>query len=104
MVLHRLLDNLVSNAVRYTQRGRVLIGLRWRPGALELQVLDTGMGLREGQLAALRQPFQQINAQAAQGHGLGLYIVRSLCAESGYLLSVHSEPGRGSCFAIRMPI
>jgi signal transduction histidine kinase len=104
LVLHRLLDNLVSNAVRYTLRGRVVLGLRWRSGgALELQVLDTGMGLRESQLQALQRPFEQVDAQAAQGHGLGLYIVRSLCFECGYALSVRSVPGRGSCFAIRLP-
>lgn len=103
LVLHRLLDNLVSNAVRYTQRGRVLLGLRWRSGALELQVLDTGMGLREGQLLALQRPFEQADAQAAHGHGLGLYIVRSLCVECGYVLSVRSEPGQGSCFAVQLP-
>jgi signal transduction histidine kinase len=103
LVLHRLLDNLLSNAVRYTPRGRIVLGLRRRPGMLELQVLDTGLGLGAGQLAALQQPFQQVNTQAAQGHGLGLYIVRSLCHECGYTLHVRSELGRGSCFAIGLP-
>jgi signal transduction histidine kinase len=103
LLLHRLLDNLVSNAVRYTVRGRILIGVRQRIDGLELQVLDTGVGLSAAQLAALRQPFQQLNAQAAEGHGLGLYIVRSLCQECGYTMSVRSEPGRGSCFAIHLP-
>jgi signal transduction histidine kinase len=108
LVLHRLLDNLVSNAVRYTQRGRIVLGLRLRPGALELQVLDTGLGLSAQQIAALQQPFQPTDAQAAQGHGLGyglgLYIVRSLCHECGYVLSVRSVLGRGSCFAVRIPL
>ncbi|MFZ2987886.1 sensor histidine kinase, partial [Ideonella sp.] len=104
LVLQRMLDNLVSNAVRYTLRGRVVLGARWRQNVLELQVLDTGPGLTARQQRSLPQPFQQGDTQAAQGHGMGLHIVRTLSAECGYRLIVRSNPGRGSCFAIELPL
>lgn len=101
LILHRLLHNLVGNAVRYTQRGRILVGVRHRAGGrLELQVLDQGPGLEPAALQTLRAPFQQGPNAAAEGHGLGLFIVRSLCEQAGYALRVNSRPGQGSCFGV----
>lgn len=103
-VLRRILGNLISNALRYTPaRGRVLLGVRRRPGGIEIQVLDTGPGLLPADVQALQAPFRQGRHGAAEGHGLGLFIVRSLCDRSGYELRVRSRLRQGSCFGIFVP-
>lgn len=104
LILGRVLRNLLGNALRYSVRGRVLLGVRRRPDGLEIQVLDTGPGLPPGQAEALQQPFRQGDNAAAEGHGLGLFIVRSLCEPCGWQLRVHSLPGRGSCFGVWLPL
>lgn len=104
LLLSRLLHNLVSNAVRYTVQGRILVGVRRRLGGLEIQVLDTGPGLMPEQLSRLTQPFQQGQAAAVEGHGLGLFIVRTLCEQHGYEFRVRSRVGRGSVFGVWMPL
>ena len=103
LVLSRVLHNLVSNAVRYTVRGRILVGVRRRAGGVELQVLDTGPGLLPSQLALLQQPFRQGTVAAAEGHGLGLFVVRTLCGQNGLRLRVASRVGRGSAFCVWIP-
>ena len=105
LVLARILDNLIGNAIRYTARGGILIGVRRRPDGLEIQVHDTGPGFDTAQRDRLLAPFEQGDAAAAvrQGHGLGLHIVQALCAQSGYRLTVCSKPGRGSRFGIVVP-
>jgi len=103
LVVNRVLHNLVSNAVRYTRRGRILVGVRRRAGGVELQVLDTGPGLLPAQLALLQQPFQQGAAAAAEGHGLGLFVVRTLCEQNGLRLRVATRIGRGSAFCVWIP-
>lgn len=104
-VLARILDNLVGNAVRYTSRGGLLLGVRRRPDGLEIQVLDSGPGLDTRRLDQLLAPFRQSGDLAAEklGHGLGLHIVRTLCEQSGYRLRVSATPGRGSCFGVVLP-
>ena len=103
LVLGRIVHNLLGNAVRHSGRGgRVLLGVRRRRGGVELQVLDTGPGLSPSQISHLQQPFTQ-GEGATEGHGLGLHIVRSLCAQAGYRFSVRSQPGRGACFAVFIP-
>ncbi|WP_269533344.1 sensor histidine kinase [Chitinimonas sp. BJYL2] len=106
LVLTRILDNLIGNAVRYTERGGVLIGVRRRPGALEIQVIDTGPGFDLALQRQLMQPFEQTGQLAAErlGHGLGLHIVQALCAQSGYTLLIRSTKGRGTTFGVLMPI
>lgn len=105
VVLTRILDNLLGNAVRHTVRGAILLGVRRRPDGLEIQVLDTGPGLPDDQRQRLLRPFEQGEAAQAggTGHGLGLHIVRTLCEESGYRLAVRSRPGRGSTFGVLIP-
>lgn len=105
IVLTRLLDNLVGNAIRYTDRGRVLIGARRRPGGVEIQVADTGPGFATAERDRLLAPFQQGGAlrEESAGHGLGLYIVERLCRQSGYDLRIASRRGRGSVFGIFIP-
>lgn len=105
LVLARILDNLLGNAVRYTQRGRILLGVRRRRDGLEIQVLDTGPGFDTALRRKLLEPFEQSGRLAAerQGHGLGLHIVQALCAQSGYRLNICSTPGRGSTFGVVIP-
>lgn len=104
-VLERILDNLLGNAIRYTGRGRILLGVRRRADGLEIQVLDTGPGIDPARRRALLAPFAQSGRLAAErlGHGLGLYIVKTLCEQSGYRLTIRSTPGRGSSFGIWLP-
>lgn len=106
LLLYRILSNLVSNALRYTAKGRVVVGVRRKPGAVVFQVWDTGSGMYPDQLAKLSSAFQRGPQadQAAHGFGLGLYIVNSLCRQCGYQLTVASEPGKGSVFSLGVPL
>lgn len=103
LILGRVLRNLLSNALRYTPSGRVVLGVRRRGGGVELQVLDTGPGLAAAQVETLLRPFEQGRTGAAEGFGLGLFIVRSLCEQAGWALRIRSRVGRGSCFAVWIP-
>jgi signal transduction histidine kinase len=104
-VLERIVDNLLGNAIRYSPRGTVLVGVRRRSNGLELQVCDQGPGIHSEDVERLTQAFQQGNACAAEseGYGLGLAIVDTLCREIGAELIIRSEPGRGSVFAVLLP-
>ena len=106
-VLHRVLANLVSNAIRYTERGRVVLGARARGADLELQVWDTGIGIAPEQLDTIFQAFYRGETPRAvpgdRAEGLGLSIVRRAAADIGARLDVRSTPGRGSMFSVRLP-
>lgn len=105
LILARILDNLVGNAIRYTERGGILLGVRRRVDGLEIQVLDSGPGFDSARRQKLLAPFEQGGTLAAErlGHGLGLHIVHVLCAEAGYRLNICSTPGRGSIFGVLIP-
>lgn len=103
--LTRMLSNLVGNAINYTRRGKVLVGCRRRGAALRVMVLDTGPGLETAELRRVMQPHQRgASAEGVEGEGLGLAIVRALAEELGYELQASSRRGRGSAFAIVVPI
>ncbi len=107
-VLRRILVNLVSNAVRYTSRGRVLIGCRPRGSEVEFQIWDSGIGIPPEQREAIFEEFFQIGQTQAAGHeshglGLGLSIVKRSALLLGAPLDLRSTPGRGSMFSIRVP-
>lgn len=105
LVLTRILDNLLGNAIRYTERGGVLLGVRRRAEGVEIQVVDSGPGFDARRRDALLAPFVQSGtlAREREGWGLGLHIVRTLCAHSGFHLRVRSTPGRGSLFGVLIP-
>ncbi|WP_273455890.1 ATP-binding response regulator [Nevskia ramosa] len=106
IAVERILGNLVSNAIRFTANGTVLVGVRRRGGSAELQVLDTGIGLADAQRARIFEEFYQVanpGRDAAQGFGLGLVIVQRLCQSFGYEVSVHSVAGRGTRLSVAMP-
>ncbi len=107
-VLRRILVNLLSNAVRYTSRGRVLIGCRLRGPEVEFQVWDSGIGIPPEQREAIFEEFFQIGQTPAARHeshglGLGLSIVKRSALLLHAPLGLRSTPGRGSMFSIRVP-
>lgn len=104
-LLRRILDNLLSNAIRYAPNARILVGARRRPGAMEIQVIDSGPGIAPEQQALVFEEFAQLpDAPAEQGLGLGLAIVRRLAGLLGHPILLRSTPGRGSNFSVTVPL
>jgi two-component system, OmpR family, phosphate regulon sensor histidine kinase PhoR len=101
-VLYTILSNLLGNAIKYTQAGGVTIGVRRCGGELAIDVVDTGGGMDAALVARLCRPFVQ-GDPAADGLGLGLWIVSRHCAELGHALEIASAPGRGSRFRVKLP-
>ncbi|WP_439607151.1 PAS domain-containing hybrid sensor histidine kinase/response regulator [Hydrogenophaga sp.] len=107
-VLRRILSNLLSNAVRYTPRGRILLGCRRRASELDIQVWDTGIGIPPEQREAIFEEFYQVGQSTAQHHeshglGLGLSIVKRSAQLLQAPMGLRSQPARGSMFFIRLP-
>lgn len=105
VVLRRMLGNLVSNAMRHTQQGGVLLTLRQREGLLLFEVWDTGVGIaREHQQAIFQEFFRVSQHQGTEDSlGLGLTIVSKLATLMGYQLALNSVAGRGSVFRVILP-
>ena len=105
-MLARVLMNLLSNAIRYTVRGGVLIGVRRRGGELRIDVVDSGVGIPEDQQAEVFEEFRRLETDTRQrerGCGLGLAIVERIARMLGHPVSVWSAPGRGSRFSLLLP-
>lgn len=103
----QILRNLVSNALRYTSQGRVLVGCRHRNGKLDIEVHDTGIGIEEDQLAKIFDEFYQVNnpeRDRQQGLGLGLSIVDRAAKLLGHPIALASRPGKGSTFTVTVPL
>ena len=103
-LLERLLRHLVSNALRFTVQGRILIGCRRRGDALRIEVWDSGPGIAPDQIDAIFREFHTLDQGRRQGLGLGLAIVDRLARRLGHTVTVRSWPGRGSVFAVEMPL
>lgn len=103
--LRRILQNLASNAIRYTESGKVLIGVRRRGSLVRVEIWDTGPGIPEDQQEKVFDEFHRLNAAASpsEGMGLGLAIVERACRLLQHPLHLNSRPGRGTCFAIDLP-
>lgn len=99
-LITQLLENLLSNAVRYTRAGEIRLQCRpWQNG-LRIAVEDSGIGIPSGQLETIFDEFYRIEAEADSGGlGLGLSIVRRIADLLNLRIDVQSEPGRGSCFS-----
>lgn len=107
-LLARVLRNLVSNAIRYTGDGRVLIGCRHgaTPDSISIEVWDTGIGIPEAKRARIFEEFQQLGLpprRHEKGVGLGLAIVERIARLLALDLTLRSRVGHGSCFAVRVP-
>jgi two-component system, chemotaxis family, CheB/CheR fusion protein len=106
-LLEQMIRNLLSNALKYTKRGKVLIGCRRRQEKLHIEVWDTGIGIPESELQAIFEEYHQLDNPARQrSHGLclGLSIVKSLGELLGHPIHVRSLHGKGSVFSIEVPI
>lgn len=105
-LLVRILRNFLSNAMRYTESGKISLGCRRRHEGLEIQVCDTGIGIPADKLQLVFHEFQRVHASKSRddkGLGLGLAIVDKLSRVLGCEVRVQSKPGRGSVFSVLVP-
>jgi two-component system CheB/CheR fusion protein len=105
-LLEQMVRNLVSNALKYTKTGGVLLGCRRHAGGVSLQVWDTGIGIQAEDLQSIFEEYHQLDNPARErnrGLGLGLSIVHRLGDLLGHHVHVRSQPGLGSVFAIELP-
>lgn len=105
-LIGEIIQNFVSNAIRYTDKGSVRLGCEQIGDKLRVKVTDTGIGIEKDQLEAIFKEFHQCKTPGSnkEGFGLGLAIVRRLADLLGHELAVESTPGEGSCFCITMPV
>jgi signal transduction histidine kinase/CheY-like chemotaxis protein len=106
MLLERILRNLLSNAIRYTQQGGVALSATASGDALRIEVRDTGPGIRPEDQRRIFEEFVQLanpGRTSKKGLGLGLSIVQRLCALLGGEIRLASEPGKGSTFGFDVP-
>ncbi len=105
-LLEQMVRNLLSNALKYTRHGKVLLGCRRRSGVLSIEVWDTGVGIPAAELQSIFEEYHQLDNAARQrsrGLGLGLSIVQRLGKLLDHRVEVRSHPGKGSVFAIQVP-
>jgi len=104
-LLRRLLQNLVSNAIKYTPKGRVLVGCRRRGDQLRIDVYDTGLGIPQEQTGEIFKEFHRLDqgAKVARGLGLGLSIVERIARVLNHKVAITSVVGRGSHFSLHVP-
>ncbi|MEO0679782.1 MAG: ATP-binding protein [Pseudomonadota bacterium] len=112
-LLQRALNNLVANAIRYTESGRVLVGVRRQRSMLAIEVHDTGPGIAPEHQAAIFEEFRRLGPHESLGAppkdedgpgvGLGLAIVERACSRLGHRVELESRPGRGTVFRILVP-
>jgi two-component system, chemotaxis family, CheB/CheR fusion protein len=104
-LLEQMIRNLLANAMKYTEHGKVLLGCRRHRGMLSIEVWDTGIGIPEAELDAIFEEYRQLDNSArerSRGLGLGLSIVRHLGNLLGHRIQVRSRLGKGSVFAIEV--
>lgn len=105
VLLRRILQNLLANALRYTDRGRVMIGCRRRGTSISIEVWDTGPGIPEDKQREIFMEFHRLEQGKGEGEGLGLglSIVERLADLMDHQVEVRSRPGHGSCFSVVVP-
>ena len=106
LMLRRLLQNLISNAIKYTPQGRVLVGGRRRGQSLQIGVFDTGVGIPVQKRGEIFKEFHRLEqgARIARGLGLGLSIVQRLAHVLGHGIALDANRGGGSFFSVTLPI
>jgi signal transduction histidine kinase len=105
--LVQILLNLMSNAAKFTEQGRITVTAEHRPHLLSIQVADTGVGMSEEQQQVVFEQFRQVDSRAKrrfEGSGLGLAITRQLCRLMGGDVTLSSGPGKGSVFSVTIPL
>jgi len=107
--LKRILQNLIDNAIKFTEKGRVTVAAELQPerDRIDFTVSDTGEGIAPDKVAEIFEIFRQLDSSVTRSHGgigLGLYIVKQLTELLGGSISVQSEPGKGSAFTISLPL
>ncbi len=105
-LLEQIVRNLLSNAIKYTSAGKVLLGCRRRAGGLSIEVWDTGIGIPENEFRSIFDEYRQLDGIGRHrrlGLGLGLAIVERLGVALGHPISVRSQVGLGSGFAVAVP-
>lgn len=105
-LLRRLVQNLVSNAIKYCRSGKVLVGVRRRGEAIELQVFDTGIGIPRSQFENIFREFARLSegTKISDGLGLGLSIVERIARVLDLSVVVQSTPNKGSVFSVTIPV
>lgn len=102
-LLRSVMQNFLTNAVRYTQRGAVLVGVRRRGPMWRIDVVDTGVGIEPDKLDAIFGEFTRLGQVEAEGLGLGLALVERIARLLGGRIEVASRPNRGSRFSLLLP-
>jgi Na+/proline symporter/signal transduction histidine kinase/CheY-like chemotaxis protein len=105
-LLRRLLQNLISNAIKYTPEGRVLVGCRRTNRRVRIEITDTGLGVPTTKQKVIFKEFQRLDqgAKAARGLGLGLSIVERIARILGHKIALRSTHNQGSTFSVEVPI
>ncbi|MDH4986152.1 PAS domain-containing hybrid sensor histidine kinase/response regulator [Aminobacter anthyllidis] len=105
-LLRRLIQNLVSNAIKYTRTGRILVGVRRRGELVEIQVIDTGIGIAADKLGTVFHEFTRLDdgMREAQGLGLGLSIVDRIARVLKLEIQIESHKGQGTRFSVILPV
>ncbi|TAK48485.1 MAG: hybrid sensor histidine kinase/response regulator [Xanthobacteraceae bacterium] len=105
-LFRRLLQNLISNAIKYTPNGKVLVGCRRHAGRLQIDVYDTGLGIPASKRKEIFKEFHRLDqgAKIARGLGLGLSIVERIARVLNHPIAVRSNRTKGSHFSVRVPI
>ncbi len=106
-LLRRIVQNFLSNALRYVQGGRVVVGCRRTGDGIRIEVWDNGPGIPRDKIAEIFQEFRRLDTPVTKGRdrgmGLGLAIVDRVARMLDHPVTVRSEPGRGSVFAVTVP-
>jgi signal transduction histidine kinase/Na+/proline symporter len=103
-LLKRVLQNLLANAIRYTESGRVILGVKRTGHTLRLCVLDSGVGIATADQQRIFEEFQQGSQPDQKGLGLGLAIAHRISTILDHPLQLQSVQGRGSCFSVTLPL
>jgi PAS domain S-box-containing protein len=106
-LLRRVIQNFLSNAIRYTQDGKILFGCRRRKNMLRIEVWDTGVGIAEDKISEVFEEFRRIDNprhSQVQGLGLGLAITDRITKMLGHKLNVRSWPTKGTVFSVEIPL
>lgn len=101
---YRIIQNLISNAIKYTDVGKVLVTARMHKGHVEVRIYDTGIGIPKDKINAIFSDFYRVQESNESGVGLGLGVVRRLTQQINGSIKVNSVKDKGSCFILTLPL